>query len=186
MIENLLNHKEIVSMLIALGGVMFSFLAKFVMDWRHKINFEYVQKKDVSITLLKDKIAECTIAYIENVLNEKDKSGLTTLEIFKKVTPNIIATHLSDNGNKLNNIKTLYNRLTSLISLSLKLCLSMLGVITTTIFLIGLNFLNNTVLGILVIFLIFSALVLYLMIGALFIYDEKFFSLVNQIIEPEL
>ena len=180
----IIDNKEILYLSISVLGVLLSLTFGGILAWRHKICLDYESRRNVAITILRDRYIQRTSANYSDVVNELENKETKVGEIYGRPEQQTFIQNLAHDLEDKNRVKRLFRwlALASQIAFGFiwsSIILILIGITSIWFnlpsFLIALWFI---VLGTLIFGFIIS-------VSAMWILDGRFFQLVHRIIEPE-
>lgn len=185
MTQFLTDNKEIIAFVFSLLGMLLTFFFRGLLEWRHKICFDYDSKRDVAINILQDRFVQQSVRHHEEVAREQ-KNGMTEIqEIYKRPEQVKLIQSWAINLDVINRVKR-YFRFLNLCS-RWALYTVWISILLTPCPLINIwSPISSKVIQIAwIVLLIISLVALILFVSFMLIFDGRFFNLVNSIIEPE-
>jgi len=185
MIDFFNQNREAISFILSFLGILITFLFRVLLNWRHKICFEYASKRDVSISIVQEKFVREVTKHYETVSFEKEKQDTSIDEIYKRPEQRGLINSFSKFGENISKIKRWFRKLDFCSSLSLFVVLGLVILFLLLIIYLWIHLLTTLITIIWAILFSIFCLLLVFLTGYMLFLDSKFFKLVNDIIEPE-
>lgn len=158
--------------MIGIIGILITFFFRSIWAWRQKICFEYKSKKDVAISILRDKIVQ----RIEELRKVSKRGKDTYQQLEKEDFLNIIK--------KMNSVNNCFGCLDK--SSQWAIISLWISIVAIMIYLVSIWFSWSAFFKWLLSITFIVAIIFFLGVISLMIFiDGRFFRLVNKVIEPE-
>jgi hypothetical protein len=179
------QNKEILSVSFSLLAVLLTFFFKGILDWRHKICFDYSSKREVSVSILRDTFIHEAGAHHEEVGNLVLSGAGEAVEIYRRPENQQIISHLAFSLERSNKIKRYYQYLETGSKYAIRAVWVSIVLSACPIANIWLR-VPVSIVWIWVLCLLIALLTLIIAVSTLVYFDGKFFHIVNNIIKPEV
>lgn len=184
MIPFIVDNKEILSLCASALGILLSLAFGGILSWRHKICLDYESRRDVAISILRDRFVQRTSNHYSDVAEERKRKKTAVEEIYKRPEQQQLIRELGRDLEDQNRVRRLFRWLALASQASFGFVWAAIVVVVLGIAILWINppfyawVTWVVLLGILV--LGFVACV-----TTMWILDGRFFHLVHRIIEPE-
>jgi len=184
MMQFIIDNKEILSLSISVLGVLLSLAFRGILVWRQKICLDYESRRDVAISILRDRYIQRTSTHYSDVANERKSKKTEVEEIYKRPEQQTLIRELASDLEEQNRVKRLFRWLAfasqiSFLLIWLAIILVLVGILSiwisppSIVVLIWSIALGISLFG----FIVFVSMMCFL--------DGRFFKHVHRIIEPE-
>ncbi len=184
MIQFISDNREVLAFCLSGLGVLLSLAFGGILSWRHKICLEYESRRDVAITILRDRFVQRTSKHYSDIADELAAEKTAVDDIYGRPEQQQLIKELGKDLEDKNRVRHLYSWLVLASQASF-------GFLWFSILLIFVAFgilwlvppravwiAWGVILGLLVVGFFCS-------VSAMYLLDGRFFRLVHRIIEPE-
>lgn len=184
MIQFVSQNKEIVAISVCLFGILLSLCFGGLMNWRHKICFDYQSRMAVATNILRDDFVQRTSAHYSEVAEERRRKKTELRAIYGRASQQELFLALAKTLEASNQVQRYFRCLdragyTAVVSVWISIVLSACAALKLCI---GVP----TWLAIVWAVLLVAALVSFAgAVSVMFYFDGRFFHLTNMIIKPE-
>lgn len=184
MIQFIVDNKEILSFCGSALGILLSLAFGGVLSWRQKICLDYESRRDVAISILRDRYVQRASNHYSDVAEERKRQKTAVEEIYKRPEQQQLIRELARDLEDQNRVKRLFRWLGQASQASFGFLWAAIIVIVIGLATLWVNppffvwVIWAVLLGALLIGVIVSVTVMWAL-------DGRFFRLVHRIIEPE-
>jgi len=180
----ILENKEALSLCASVLGILLSLAFGGILSWRHKICLDYESRRDVAISILRDRFVQRTSNHYSDVADKRKRQKTTVEEIYKRPEQQQLIRDLAKDLEDQNRVRRLFRWLVFASHAAFGFVWAAIIIVVVGIAILWISpplavwLTCAIVLGLLLIGFATAVSVMYAL-------DARFFNLVHRIIEPE-
>lgn len=184
MMQFVADNRDLLTLFFAIGGILVSLAFGGILRWRHKICLDYQSRRDVAISILRDRFVQRASSHYSNIKNEIKSRKITVEQIYATPGQRELVEGLAKDLADQNRIKSLFKWLSNFSVWAFVLNWSMIVII-----ILGVLFKYFGVpvwcLTVCMTLFLISLLGFVLAVSVMILFDAQFFQFVHKIIEEE-
>ncbi len=184
MSQFIVDNKEILSFCASASGILLSLAFGGILSWRHKICLDYESRRDVAISILRDRFVQRTSNHYSDVAEERKRKKTAVEEIYKRPEQQQLIRELGRDLEDQNRVRRLFRwlALASQASFGFVWAAIVVIVLGIAILWVSLPFFVWVIWAVLLGVLLLGFIV---SVTGMWVLGGRFFRLVHRIIEPE-